>query len=199
MQVVRGFTFTATVQSTNNKPSGDVVFQNGDSILATVALDDMGSAVYSSASLGPGVHYISAAYSGTIGLAGSVSSVLVETIPAEVPDFSMTRSPADLPVLSSGSVSSQVIVQPMHGFNQSVGLTCSTGTAQLTCSPAIGESAEWSWLLEADDHACGHRRIGSAGFTDVDKNGDASPGIAAAGYSYAPSGALSCGSPKKLA
>ena len=133
-QVVRGFTFTATVQSTNNKPSGDVVFQNGDSILATVALDDMGSAVYSSASLGPGVQYISAAYSGGTGLARSVSSVLVETIPAEVPDFSMTLSPPDLLVLSSGSVSSQVIVQAMDGFNQSVGLTCSTGTAQLNCS-----------------------------------------------------------------
>lgn len=92
-QVVRGFAFTATVQSTNNKPRGNVVFRDGDSILATVALDDMGSVVYSSASLGPGVHYISAAYSGTIGLAGSVSSVLVETIPAEVPDVSMTLSP----------------------------------------------------------------------------------------------------------
>jgi hypothetical protein len=110
-QVVRGFAFTATVQSTNNKPSGNVVFRDGDSILATVALDDMGSVVYSSASLGPGVHYIRAASSGTIGLAGSVSSVLVKTIPAEVPDFSMTLSPSDLLVLSSGSVSSQVIVQ----------------------------------------------------------------------------------------
>ena len=90
-QVVRGFAFTATVQSMNNKRGGNVVFRDGDSILATVPLDDMGSVVYSSASLGPGVHYIRAAYSGTIGLAGSVSSVLVETIPAEVPDFSMTR------------------------------------------------------------------------------------------------------------
>jgi len=132
-QVVRGFIFTATVQSANGKPSGTVVFRDGDSVLATVALDDTGSGTYSSGSFGSGVHYISAAYSGGTGLA-SVSTVLAEKIPAEVPDFSVTLSPADSLILTGGSVSSQVTVQPANGFDQNVGLTCSTGTAPLTCS-----------------------------------------------------------------
>jgi hypothetical protein len=133
-QVVRGFTFTATVQSANSRPSGSVVFRDGDSVLATVALDHTGSGTYSSASLGPGMHYISAAYSGAAGHAGSVSTVLAETIPTDVPDFSVMLSPADSLVLTGESVSSQITVETVNGFDQNVDLSCSTGTAQLTCT-----------------------------------------------------------------
>jgi hypothetical protein len=133
-QVVRGYAFSATVRSTNGKPSGNVVFRDGDSDLATVELDNTGSATYNSTSLGPGVHYMSAAYPGVAGLAGSVSTVLSENIPAEMPDFSMKLSPADSLVLTGGSVRWQVTVQPVNGFNQDIRLTCSTGTALLNCS-----------------------------------------------------------------
>jgi hypothetical protein len=133
-QVVRGYTFTATVQASKGKPSGNVVFRDGDSDLATVVLGNTSSATYTSTSLGPGVHYISAAYPGAAGLAGSVSTVLPENIPAEAPDFSMTLSPLAPLVLTGASLSSQVTVQPVNGFHQDILLTCSTGTPKLNCS-----------------------------------------------------------------
>lgn len=133
-QVVRGFTFTATVHSATNKPIGSVDFWDGDSLLETVPLDEAGSGTYQSASLGPGVHYISASYSGATNLAASVSSVLVESIPSEAPDFSISLSPVNALVLVGGSVISDVTVQSINGFNRDVALACTTGTVQLTCT-----------------------------------------------------------------
>jgi hypothetical protein len=54
-------TFTATVSSSEQTPSGQVVFKNGASVLDVVALHD-GAASFTTASLAPGIHRITATY-----------------------------------------------------------------------------------------------------------------------------------------
>jgi hypothetical protein len=133
-QVARGFAFTATVIGRGSNPNGNVIFMDGNSRLGVGDLDETGTAIYNSFSLTPGVHYISAFYPGSTTLGPSVSPVLLESIPADVPDFSITVSPSSVLVMESASASTQVNVQPMNGFGQGVALTCSTGTTHLACS-----------------------------------------------------------------
>jgi len=117
------------VESANLEPRGNVVSRDGDAVLATVALDDTSSGTYTSASLGPGVHSISAAYAGAASLGGGVSTLLAERIPPDESDFSVALSPSDSLVRAGGPVSSQVTVHSVNRFHQNVGLACSTGTA----------------------------------------------------------------------
>lgn len=129
--VARGFQFTANVKGVKGSPNGSVTFLDGRSTLGTSILDAAGTGVYQSFSLNPGVHYISAFFSGTAAANSSVSPVLVETISGNVPDFSITASPAVM--LGSVAANVQLTVKAVNGFSQGVTLTCSTGTPNLIC------------------------------------------------------------------
>jgi|GEM_PF-1439109 len=130
--VAHGFSFTAFVKGLRGSRNGSVTFLDGQSSLGTSILDSAGTGVYQSVSLNPGVHYISAFFSGTATAQASVSQVLIETIPADVPDFSITASPTSV-VLGDAAVNVQLSVKAVSGFSQAVTLTCATGTPNLTC------------------------------------------------------------------
>jgi hypothetical protein len=56
--------FTATVSGRGGTPSGTVTFSDGTTVLATASVNASGAAIYSTASLTPGIHSIAAAYGG---------------------------------------------------------------------------------------------------------------------------------------
>jgi Bacterial Ig-like domain (group 3) len=69
--------FTATVTSANSAPgipTGSVVFKEGATVLATVALDSTGHASFSTSTLGLGSHTITAEFTGTNGWLNSTGS-----------------------------------------------------------------------------------------------------------------------------
>ena len=133
-QVARGFIFTAKVAARSGDPIGNVIILDGSSHLGEVPLDETGTATYQSSSLSPGLHYISAFYSGSSTLAPSVSAVLTESMPEDAPDFSLTSSLSHGVVLEGVSTSAQVDVHSLNGFSEDVVLSCSTGTPRLSCS-----------------------------------------------------------------
>jgi hypothetical protein len=132
-QIARGFSFAANVTARNGSPNGNVIFLDGSSRLAVVELDETGTATYQSASLSSGVHYISAFYTETARFGSSASRVVVESMPADLPDFSMTLSSPSKVVVRT-SASTQVELNSTNGFTESVTLSCSTGTPRISCS-----------------------------------------------------------------
>jgi hypothetical protein len=80
--VVTAFvTYTATVVGQyGGTATGTVLFQDGDTTIATVTLWQSNQAAYSTKYKKPGTHPITATYSGDPSNAGSVSSTLVEQI-----------------------------------------------------------------------------------------------------------------------
>jgi hypothetical protein len=76
-----GVTFTAIVAAHGGtKPTGEVTFKDGSTVLKTVALDASGKAIYATAFAGPGTHNITAVYSGDTHFATSASQPLAEHI-----------------------------------------------------------------------------------------------------------------------
>jgi len=133
-QVLRGFTLTANVNTHGDPPAGNVIFIDGNSRLGIVALDQAGTAIYASDSFAPGIHYISAFYSGSSTSSASASPVVTEEISADTPDFSLSTSPPSSLVLRGASAVAEVAVQATDGFNQDVALSCVTGTFKLSCN-----------------------------------------------------------------
>jgi hypothetical protein len=77
-------TFTATTAASSTPhpgmPAGSVIFSDGSTTLGTVALDATGRAAYTTSSLGPGSHAVTAAYGGSGMYATSSSSSVVVNI-----------------------------------------------------------------------------------------------------------------------
>jgi hypothetical protein len=82
--VGRPVTFTATTTSVGDTavPTVSVEFKEGSTVLGTSALDSTGHAVFTTSSLGPGVHIITAVYLGASGFSGSTSGPVTETVKA---------------------------------------------------------------------------------------------------------------------
>jgi predicted outer membrane repeat protein len=75
-------TFTATVKVSApgvGTPTGTVIFRDGETVLAEVALIN-GKAIYATTALARGTHQITATYSGDVGNTGSVSSTLTQQV-----------------------------------------------------------------------------------------------------------------------
>jgi hypothetical protein len=73
-------TFTATVTAASGTPTGNVKFQDGKTILATIPLNTSGVATYTTAGLAVGGHKIVAYYLGAIGFAASQSPALLQHV-----------------------------------------------------------------------------------------------------------------------
>ena len=72
--------FTATVSGASSGPSGpsgNVAFQDGQTTLNTIAVSSTGTASFTTSTLAPGPHSITAVYSGDASFTGSTSTALV--------------------------------------------------------------------------------------------------------------------------
>jgi hypothetical protein len=81
-------TFTATVTANapgTAVPTGNVVFTDGSTTLATVALSSTGTASFTTSTLTVGTHNIKASYKGGKQFIASQSAVLVQTVTASSP------------------------------------------------------------------------------------------------------------------
>jgi hypothetical protein len=75
-QLVR---LTAIVTCISSKPTGSVTWMDGTTVIGSTNLSS-GKASFSTSTLGVGVHSMTAVYKGTINIAGSTSSVLLQTV-----------------------------------------------------------------------------------------------------------------------
>jgi phospholipase C len=87
-------TFTAAVSSPAGTPTGNVVFQNGSTALATVGLSN-GSAQYSTSKLATGWNIITAVYQGDSNNNGSTSAPLNQSVlPATTTTLTSSLNPS---------------------------------------------------------------------------------------------------------
>ena len=73
-------TFVATVTSAAGQPTGSVTFDDGTTVLGTVALNASGVATFTAPQLAVGQHAITAIYGGDADLSGSTSPVLEQMV-----------------------------------------------------------------------------------------------------------------------
>jgi hypothetical protein len=75
-------TFTATVSAPNAVPVGSVVFQDGAAAIGNGAINASGFASFSTTSLAPGLHAVTAVYSGDSGCLPSTSASVAQAVQA---------------------------------------------------------------------------------------------------------------------
>lgn len=122
-------TLTATVTSSAGTPTGNVTFLNGSTQLGTSALNASGVATFNG-TLSPGANSLTADYAGTTAFAASNSSAITVT----EPDFSLTSNVSTLSVTPGSSGSVTLTLTPVGGYNGTVGMSCTSVLAGVTCS-----------------------------------------------------------------
>jgi sugar lactone lactonase YvrE len=133
-------TLTALAASTTTgTPTGNIVFFDGTTALATVAVNTTGSATYTSSAFAVGVHNITAVYSGDTNFATSTSTALTESV-AIVPDFTFVVTGASTQSVNPGSAASyNFTLQPLNGSSLSATTLSASGLppgATATFTPA---------------------------------------------------------------
>jgi len=133
-------TFTATVTSSGvNPPTGNVTFADGSNTLGFVAVNGSGVASYSTSSLIPGLHSITATYSGDANTESSVSSPVSVHVGPQSTTVVVTGQPN--PAFVGGTITFTATVTPQIGgtptgtvtFNNTTSSTV-IGTAPLQAS-----------------------------------------------------------------
>jgi len=132
-------TFTVTVKAVGqtSTPAGSVIFMDGSTQLGTAMLNDSGTAVFSTAALGPGSHSISAKYKGSASATASSSALLVETIgdSTSAGDAPFTLTVIGTPTVVTGSTANlTVTVAPQTGSIGPVALSCSGLPSESACT-----------------------------------------------------------------
>ncbi|MHB1022387.1 MAG: Ig-like domain repeat protein [Acidobacteriaceae bacterium] len=126
-------TFTATVKSTTiGVPTGTVSFYDGQTLLATTAVDTQGVATYSTSTLTVGTHTIKAVYSGDVDFLGATSTTLQQTVNA--PGFSIAASPTTLTLKQGQTGQVNVTMTPVGGYAGDVSLSCTGLPVWAACS-----------------------------------------------------------------
>lgn len=136
-------TFTATVSGVNASiPTGNVVFNDGQSALATVALNSIGVAIYVNTTLTAGRHSIAATYEGDPDYAGSSSAQnVIETI-QQTPTFT-TLSASSATSLARQAVNFAAIVTSSTGRVPTGTVTFMSGNI-LLCSGTLDSESKAS-------------------------------------------------------
>lgn len=132
-------TFTATVKTAEQTPTpaGSVIFMDGSTQLETAMLNGSGGATFSTATLGPGRHSISAKYTGSATAAASSSAALAETVndATSAGDAPFTVTVSGTPTVVTGStVDLMVTVAPQANSIGPVALSCSGLPSESTCT-----------------------------------------------------------------
>ena len=136
-------TFTTTVSTSGSVAvtSGSVSFSDGTSTLATRTVDASGTASFTSSSLLPGVHNITATYSANGGLAPSTSSVVAVTITggggggtANALNYSVTVDGLPVVIHRGETRNINVTVTALNNFGGTVQLSCGTLPSYATCT-----------------------------------------------------------------
>jgi hypothetical protein len=126
-------TLTATVTSGAGVPDGSVTFNDGSTVLATVALNASGVATTTASWSTTGAHTLTAVYAGNANFATSTSPAVTETV--STPDYSLSVTPASQSVTAGGSAGFTVTVAANNlGWSNAVALSCPNLAAGLSCA-----------------------------------------------------------------
>ncbi|HEX2062632.1 MAG TPA: invasin domain 3-containing protein, partial [Thermoanaerobaculia bacterium] len=129
-------TLTATVSTTatGGTMSGSVTFRDGSAVLGTSTLSG-NTATFSTSSLAPGSHSLTATYGGNADFLTSTSAALAQTIigPASGATSQITASPASIPANGTSTSTITVRVKDASGTDipsggDTVALTTTSGT-----------------------------------------------------------------------
>lgn len=157
-------TFTASVSgSSTATPTGNVIFKDGTATLGTVALNNAGSASFTTSTLATGTHSITAAYQADANFAASVSAALTETVQkiATSTSVSANANPAN----AGAAVQFTVAVTAANSTSPNVPITGTVtlmegatvlGTGTVTASgtnPAAGTATISVSTLATGSHA----------------------------------------------
>ena len=118
-------TFTANVTATTGALTGNVTFvdtSNGNSHLATVAIDNTGTASFATSALASGTHVLTAIYAGDANHQGSTSNAATVTVSAST-----------AVAVSVNTAVTQPVTAPR--FGQSVTITASVVPQTITSAP----------------------------------------------------------------
>jgi len=133
----------AAVPASNaeQNPTGNVIFYNGTTIMATVALapslNFTSTATLITGSLPGGQNVLTAVYVGDLFYMPATSN----PVTIDVQDFSITpsgtNSPTDLKIIKGSSGSASFVVKGLGGFNGQIQVVCSVPTQDdMTCTPS---------------------------------------------------------------
>jgi hypothetical protein len=117
---------TASVQFSASMPTGSVVFLDGTTVLGTAPLDASGVAMLSISALVPGAHTLHARYTGD----SNLNAVTSANIGQGGGSFTLKASAASA---NGTSETVTLTIAPVNGFNQTVGLSCSSLPANASC------------------------------------------------------------------
>jgi len=112
---------THTASTTTGTPTGTVVFLDNTFPIATTPLTASGDATYTTATLSPSVHTISAAYSGNTNFAPSTSpafevAIIAPIVPPTTPtDFTLTPTSATALTIPSGNTATYTLTTQTIG------------------------------------------------------------------------------------
>ena len=130
-------TFTATLTGAVS-PTGSVAFLDGNSTLTTVPVAN-GAASYTTSSLAPGYHSITAKYMGDANNAAATSAAITfTTIAAATQGFNLPAGPIGITLPSGGQGTATLGIIPNPDYAGTVTFSCSNLPSSLTCafSPA---------------------------------------------------------------
>jgi hypothetical protein len=144
----QNITLTATVQGAHAAPVGNVAFYDGATLLATAALNQNGTSIFTTSSLAPGTHSLSAVFSGTPNFEEVTSATLNQQIQ---PSTSAPAGPVSFSIdVDSVSVQAgQSVTIPITFSNGNFNLTCGNLPDEATClTPATGGAGKNALMLK---------------------------------------------------
>lgn len=122
---------TATMQSDQGIPTGQVTFDDSGTTVGAAPLNDSGVAVLRTSALTAGAHSLTARYEGDGKFAGSTSAPV--TIRIAATDFSLSSDHASATVVAGQSTQFKIVVAPTGGFSDNIAFSCSA-PAGVLCS-----------------------------------------------------------------
>lgn len=136
-------TLVANVGALEGSPVGVVTFLDNGLILGTATTDASGFARLQLASLGSGIHRLTASFVGGQGFAPSVSPEIRDQWPASGPGFTLRFEAHSLTVVSGESKSLLIQIIPSSNFAEPINFSCPQGLpSRYYCafspSPVIG-------------------------------------------------------------
>jgi hypothetical protein len=165
--------FTATVvPASGPAPTGNVIFKDGATTLATVALSS-GKAIYKTAALNAGSHSITASYAGSSNLIASTSKVLTELVNKATTTTTLTSSLS--PSKLGQAVTFTATIAPGYGGATTGTVKFSNGSATLGTVVVNSTTHKASFTTSALTH--GSHVIGAIYSGDSNLTGSAAKAI----------------------
>jgi MYXO-CTERM domain-containing protein len=157
---------TATVTTTSGTATGSVTFKDGTTILGTSNLDATGVATFSTSTLGVGTHALTAAYSGDLVQAPSVSNTIAHDVTKAATTITVSSSQTPAPLGGPVVFTATITGSPASGFPFSGTVSFSDGSTVIGSGnvSGLGVATFSTSALTAGSHSITAAYAGDAHF-----------------------------------